>query len=175
VKRSLHPPAALLLAAAALLLAACESPAPTSVPPSVAPLFSASDGADPLHRRIVLPISGTFFNRCSGEQVTVEGEMQLILHFVTDESGGNHFVLHENDMRLTGVGLESGRKYVGSSTTNFMGQTVFPLVTTTAVVSSRLIGQGDTPDSQLFILSHLTFEIGGEVRSNHFEFRVECD
>jgi len=58
-----------------------------------------------------MPVSGTFFDECTGEEIQITGEAHLLGSITTTKDGRTRRHAHVN-LTGTGVGLTSGNEYV---------------------------------------------------------------
>ncbi len=110
----------------------------------------------------------------SGEDVHISGTMHILISVTFDERGGTHLKAIRQ-MQVSGVGLTSGDKYVGTTadqtTVNFVGE---PPANYTREYSVHLIGQGPGNNLLLRFVGHITINANGEVTALFDKPILEC-
>ena len=120
------------------------------------------------------PFQVTVENPCTGEEVTVTGEILVISHETADRTGGSHsqFVIaHRNVIGVGEAGtayrLVGGLRSIGNFTAE--GATEF---TMTAVFN--LVSQGGTDNFMLVQAFHMTISPTGEIMVTAGPFVQKC-
>jgi hypothetical protein len=122
-----------------------------------------------------IQFTGSYFNPCTGEQVTFSGTMQVTNHMTTDASGGTHLRTHTNYQNVTGTGVLSGSTYrVGTVSNEVVNDNDGPQLNATVISTVKLIGPGSTLNYFLRIVMHITINANGETTSNVQEVVIEC-
>jgi type 1 fimbria pilin len=107
---------------------------------------------------ITINIPATVYdNPCVGEQVSLSGQLHLILNVTTDSSGGYHFVSKWN-ASYTGTGLTSGATYKASESKqeSWSASQLPASHTTTSVV--KLISKGGAQNAYLYTTTTTTID-----------------
>jgi hypothetical protein len=122
-----------------------------------------------------IPVSGTLFNECGGEDVAFSGAFHIVIHSTSDGAGGLHSDITLNWHGVTGVGLTSGARYQmpeeHHSVENFNSENGF---TASNSDNFRLIGQGPDNNQVVNFLFHLTITPDGTVTASFTDFRSVC-
>jgi hypothetical protein len=125
------------------------------------------------------PMSFTFFNSCTGEEVQVAGVVHFLGRAGTGESGQFHLGAHCNP-RLSGVGLASGATYqfvqANNGQFNAVGEDGPPL-NGSNTLAFRVICQGEDgteEDFTAYLVFHFTVNANGEGTVDFQKFREEC-
>lgn len=143
---------------------------------------TAGDSSPPivLYSKDREPLEGIIIADCSGESVALSGYHSFFFKQHEDAAGGIH-VAAQLRQHVDGVGLASGRRYVGSyreQLSLFVPAGSLPLPAEGWHVSEqirlRFIGQGDTPNQLLDARRHLTITPNGEVTASFDEFQMDC-
>ena len=159
-----------LLGIAVGLTACAESTAPVAPlramnqPPSLSAVVSST--------QLTLPLKRTLWISCAndglGEDVTIEGELEIRTHSTDDGNGGVHLSTHVRPSRVTGVGEVSGLKYRGTGGT-FEGERYasdgFSAVYS-FVNNFRIIGQGPRNNLLMHMTVHQTMNASGELTAD---------
>jgi hypothetical protein len=161
---------------AVALLAACEQP-PTGIEPAgdnaARPAFSALTLTD----NQVVPISLTQFIPCAnggaGEDVTLTGNLHILLHITIANSGNVILKEHFQPQGITGLGSVSGDKYQGTGVTQDVSTGAFGS-TFTFINNFRMIGQGPGNNFQVHENLHVTVNANGTLTSFHDNFSTTC-
>ena len=151
-------------------LTACAESSPVAPlrvldqPPSLAAVVTSE--------QLTLPLKRTLWISCAnggaGEDVTIEGELEIRTHSTEDEDGGVHLTTHVRPSGVVGVGEVSGLKYRGTGGT-FQGEgqaaAGFPAVYS-FVNNFRIIGQGPGNNLLMHMTVHQTMNAGGELTAD---------
>jgi hypothetical protein len=141
----------------------------------VALVLVATAGAQTIVMKV--PVSDSFFS-CTGDFVTLAGEQTLGSHLETDSAGGLHLKLSVENRGLQGLGTPSGKKYVGTDTSET--ETQIPngaFFETTFENNVTLIRQGEDgglllgDDLRFKQLFHLTVNAQGIPTALKVEFK----
>jgi hypothetical protein len=128
---------------------------------------------------VIVPFQDTFpfsfFNDCTGEQVSGTVSLKGQLHITEDSSGGFHLRIHET-FRGKAVGETSGTKYVGPQTDHesFHDNGSTPEFTDTFTLNFRFLSAGSSDNIISHALFHITVNASGEVTSFVDNFTEEC-
>jgi hypothetical protein len=123
---------------------------------------------------VTLPISGSLFDSCSGENVDYTGTVHVVADVTVN---GNHVTLvqHEN-FHVTATGESSGATYVGdesfNDTENF--SLTSPQEELNFTEPFTLIGQGSTPNLKSLATEHVTVNADGTVTVNRIDITSSC-
>ena len=123
-----------------------------------------------------IPISGTFFNECTGESFVFEGTLHIVGHINEDSSGGAHA---GGTVTLQGQGVaSSGAKYViangSSSHGNFGVDSAGNLHYTGTFHTIRQGEDGTQDDSRALFMFHFTQNANGELTAVIDNATFEC-
>jgi hypothetical protein len=120
---------------------------------------------------IAIPISGSVFNPCNGENVTFNGVDHFTVHITLDHNGGFHADSHDN-ISVTAIG-DQGNTYVGNETDNnpFNGKVGFE---TTSTLTFSEISKGSAPNFFVQSVFHLTVHPDGTVTAFVNKFSATC-
>ena|SRR5215469_5349732 len=126
-----------------------------------------------------IPISIQVFVPCAnggvGELVDLSGNLNDLVHFSLDNSGGLHVTLHNNPQGVVGAGETTGAKYQGTGVTeehfNFSSGLPF---TFTSVNNFRIIGQGPGNNSVVHENTHITINANGTITASVDNFKATC-
>jgi len=122
-----------------------------------------------------VPISGTIFNQCNGDDVTFSGMMHIVNTYTVDAGGGTHLKTHVNYQDVTGTGAPSGVQYRVQTVTNeVVNDNNGPQTNATVISTMKLTAQGPALDYYLRIVIHVTINANGETTSNKQELSFEC-
>ena len=124
----------------------------------LAPAIARTAGAEVTS----FPVTVSFFSPCSGEQLTVSGDVKVVSHGVTDASGSQHstVMFHAN---LTGYGA-NGNQYVYVST--FLSAETIQAdwsIIATRHDTLRVISGGDANNDIFQITTHWTLTENNEL------------
>lgn len=159
-----------LLGIAAGLTACAESTSPVpplramDQPPSLAAVVSST--------QLTLPLKRTLWISCAndglGEDVAIEGELEIRTHSTDDGDGGVHLSTHVRPSGVAGVGEVSGLKYRGTGGM-FEGEhhaaDGFP-ATYSFVNNFRIIGQGPRNNLLVHMTVHQTMNASGALTAD---------
>jgi hypothetical protein len=113
---------------------------------------------------------------CTGEEVTITGEAQILGHAVEDSSGGSH-VLAKVTLKGTGVS-EAGTRFVfslmGNVESNNFEYTGNGAIEATVHESGMLISNGSKSNEIVRVLAHVTANANGELTANVLQEEVKC-
>ena len=153
-----------VVAGGALLLACTERS--TSTAPTLR--FDAVNSAN-----APAPFSTVVFNPCNGENVAIDGTIQLRFDTRNDANGGSHTVGRIFE-RGKGTGLVTGANYVFNtdSTINVNAAAIQQEVS--QIVYIRLIGQGLVPNFLGKQVLHFTVNANGDLVGVVDDFSGEC-
>jgi hypothetical protein len=131
-------------------------------------LFAASaHGADGVTVSS-FPISFSFFNPCTNENVDVSGTALVVTDTTSDDHG---LVGHSVNIAVKGIGETTGTQYVAVFTNTFTANTSDNGASTETITTyERLVTPGPGNDLLFAILFHETFDANGDlvVRFNRF-------
>ena len=118
------------------------------------------------------------FDACSGERVTVSGVQHIVGHVTRDAKGRFHYVFTRNT-KGTGIGQETGDRYILIDTVAQLNLEVLPGQTQTLSQEyhSVLLQQGEGlpgDDTVIHFLSKLTIDVNGNVTTLIEVQSVEC-
>ena len=133
------------------------------------PAAAGGQGAETFTESQTIPFDQVVHNPCSGEEIVVSGEVHLLAHQTLDATGGDHAVLLENLVRVTGTSA-TGTEYIYRLVTvqpfnNPEGRGVAPQqpgVEFSSNQSMRVIATDGTDDFILNVRFHVTVNANGE-------------
>jgi hypothetical protein len=122
------------------------------------------------------PLTVLFFDDCTGEMISGEGQVCIASSFRMDNSGGGHASFQFRS-DFTAVGLTSGRRYTehdsANDVANISGNNGQYSATFTQIYHVNTPGGGN--NLSLKELFHITFNANGEITSfNPDEFTFVC-
>ncbi len=118
-----------------------------------------------------IPVSGTVFNPCNGENVSFSGVDHFTARVTLDGGGGFHFGAHDN-IHVTATG-DQGNTYVGNQEDNFETNGRVG-VEQTFTLSFSETSKGKAPNFDVYILFHITVNPDGTVTAFVNNFRAVC-
>lgn len=136
-------------------------------------MITAGQGAVTMNTQ--LPVSFTFFNLCTGEDVAVSGTAHIVS---TSTATDNNLsgTLHSN-LTASGIGLTSGLEYRESVVANFPLETslINGQAVQTFVGRITIVAPGARNNQTSPIFMHTTMNANGEITSLEVEVpTVEC-
>jgi len=128
---------------------------------------------------VSVPVDMSVFVPCAnggaGEVVHLTGDLHTLLTFTDDGAGGFHTSSHFQPQGISGVGLDTGDKYVGTGVTrsSFDIKPPFPSEST-SVNNFRIIGQGSGNNLLIHENFHVTVDANGAVTATVDNLSAEC-
>ena len=124
--------------------------------------------------RIVVPFAIDDVNPCTGEAVSIEGELTITVQDVADAQGGEHFTFTLVPHLVRGVG-ESGATYkaVGGARSHF-NFTPGGVFNETLTDTFNLISQGGSDNFVTHFVFHVTVNANGELTVVVIQEQAEC-
>ena len=125
----------------------------------------------------VIPFTVVETNPCTGEAVSLTGELHVVTRFGFDSAGGIHSVDVTNTMGpLRGVAFVTGTVYQANETVSVTisksGPT--PQFELTMVMSEVLISQGKTPNFVVHTTVHVTVNANALPTADVLNTKAEC-
>lgn len=127
--------------------------------------------------RSTLTVDGTItFNPCSGEGVILTGQIMSVRRFESDASGTRHILISSHGQGITGVGMDTGTRYVASGP----GTTITTMISEdgpfihTAVGSFQMISPSSAENYTTHLLVRTIIDVNGELRTSLFSVVPEC-
>jgi hypothetical protein len=121
------------------------------------------------------PFSGLEFSLCTGEAISFEGNLTIILQDFVDESGQHHF-LRVVKVEATGTGLTSGTIYTVQSTfTETLNISTSPgaeIIFTSA--DSSVLNSHGSETNQILQTFAQGITVNGELKVDRFDFDLKC-
>src|SRR5438132_8728108 len=111
----------------------------------------------------VVPFSSVFPNPCTREDVTLTGNLHVLIHITENAAGGFEAKEHFQPQGITGIGA-SGTEYQGTgvtqdeTSTNSEGQ-----FESTFINNFRIISHGSSANFTVHDTVHVTFNANGEL------------
>jgi hypothetical protein len=116
----------------------------------------------------------TFFNTCTGEDVSGVVNVQTTVHVSPDSNGGFHAHIH-NVFNGRAVGETSGIEYVGPQTDHdSFNESSGGIVEETATVNFRFLSRGGADNILTHLLFHITVSPDGVVKIEIENITSEC-
>ena len=122
----------------------------------------------------VVPFSSVFPNPCTGEDVTLTGNLHVLVHMTENAAGGSEAKVHSQPQGVTGVGT-SGTEYQGTGVTQ--AQTTDnpgPQFETTFINNFRIISHGTSSNFTVHDTVHLTFNNNGDLTATVSNGSADC-
>lgn len=164
-----------LLLLAVAVSACSEVPTRSSAPPPTEhfPAFSAQEAA-PDANVIRVPVSGVFFNPCTGEDIAWSGEAVFVERFVFEPGGFHRIDLTQ--LRATGTGLLSRDNYRLQQVEALNANASFTFVTNpaTQVLAVRVVNTTSGDVLRANLLFHVTRNALGEIVVVFLRFEFDC-
>ena len=126
------------------------------------------------------PVDVMIYNACNGEWVWLTGSMHILYHDNLTPSGQLHWQTRINYHNVRGLGMTSGRTYIGVGVDQGGGSTIeYPFQTPYHYQASSqntmsLIGPGRLENYKVFMHFHLTVTPDFEWRAHFENFRLTC-
>lgn len=122
-----------------------------------------------------IPVSGTAYNDCGGEDMVLGGAMHIAVQSTTDGAGGFHYDVQVNPQGETGVGVTSGVTYQisGGHHASIYDPTGNGFTETNSQYG-RVIGPGPDNNSLFRFLFHLTVTPDGTTTASFTDFEFVC-
>jgi hypothetical protein len=111
---------------------------------------------------------------CSGEPVQLSGSFMVIFHVTVGDKGRQIDLRHDNFQGVKAVGLDTGKKYQVTGTSNIHNFYVTPGSQFTDVSQFHILGQGAGDDLRVYFTIHYTVNSDGKVTSNVENIRGGC-
>jgi hypothetical protein len=121
-----------------------------------------------------VPVSGVFFDSCTGELIFVESTVTLVTGSTVDASGGVHFGPTHFTQHGTAIGLTTGNLYVFSATQVSMENFTNPGDERTLVGVVVAISQGSEPNLISQAVFHATITPTGELTAFFTNINFQC-
>jgi hypothetical protein len=118
-----------------------------------------------------IPVNGTVFNPCNGENVTFTGVDHFTAHLTFGTSGSFHLGEHDN-IHVTAVG-DQGNTYVGNQEDALIENGRIGIELTEPLSFSE-ISQGAAPNFEEHLLLHLTVNANGSLTAFVDHFTATC-
>jgi hypothetical protein len=117
--------------------------------------------------------SGTLFDACTGEHVTLDGDLHLVTHDTVDANGGHHAKVGVNTQGLSGTGT-SGASYHLISVGEVNVETTSGASETTEVSHFKLVGSGPSDNQYFDFLLHFTVDANGDLTADTASIASGC-
>jgi hypothetical protein len=122
----------------------------------------------------VVPFFAVFPDPCTGELVTLTGNLHVLVHVTENAGGGTEMKAHFQPQGITGVG-ESGTMYQGTGVTQTMTEnSAGPQVSSTLINNFRIISHGPSDNFTVHLTVHVTVNGNGELTAEVVDTRTEC-
>lgn len=136
-----------------------------------------------------IPIPEThniYWNPCDGENIFVEGDIQLRSHIRNDSNGGSHITLREQLINVVGISLEDGDVYrlVGHTAQSEDYDSIsFNLPSSGSIsyqknIVYQMVPVGSDNDGERYfakVLIKITTNANGDSVVDGFDVKVTCD
>ena len=144
-------------------------------PPLAAILFALALVMPALAATVInidIPLSGTVFNPCNGENVAVSGNEHDTFELTFDGHGGVHVVFTGNLEGVTGVG-DQGNTYQipGAFHDQYNARVGFE---ETFTETFQIVSHGSAPNFTFHEDAHITVNPNGTVTEFHDHFSTTC-
>lgn len=139
----------------------------------VAAFFPSISKAETFH--FELPLNTTVVDNCVGENVLVQGNVDVTIEQSADDAGGTHFHLHVVS-KGKGIGLITLANYVYSTEVEDSFDMPGPPQTISheLVLNHQLIANGTFPNSYLRIRLHITLNAIGVPTAELASVEMKC-
>lgn len=121
-----------------------------------------------------VPLNATVNNACTGEPVTLTGELH-VLASIQETGNGLRISMHTQPVGATGTGSVSGATYHATGITR---QFIFldgpPPQDRTFVNNFYIIGEGSAPNFMVHTTIHLTVDADNNVTTNVLNTNTSC-
>jgi hypothetical protein len=122
----------------------------------------------------VVPFSTVFDNPCTGEPVTLTGNLHVLIHITDNGAGGFVAKEHFQPQGVTGVGA-TGTEYQGTGVTqDETASNPGPQFEMTFINNFRIISHGPSPNFAAHDTVHVTFNNNGDLTATVVNSSVEC-
>jgi hypothetical protein len=126
---------------------------------------------------LIVPMDLNAYIPCAaggtGEQVLLTGNLHIVISWISEQSGGYHFIMHQYQ-GVSGYGSKTGDKYQLTGGNRMVsnalrGPTVFTYTNT-----FNIIGQGPGNNAMLHVTYHLSSNEAGEITAWVDRLSVDC-
>lgn len=127
------------------------------------------------------PVDVIVYNPCTEEDVWLTGSMHILYHDNLTPSGQLHWETRISYHNVVGIGLASGKTYVGVGVDQGGGSTIIEPFKSpyhyeaTSQNSMSLIGKGRAENYWVFMNFHLTVTPSFEWTADFSNFRMACN
>jgi hypothetical protein len=125
-------------------------------------------------QNLTVPYNAVVTDACLGEPVALTGDLHIL---VVQQSTGNGTLImsHFQPQGVTGTGLNSGAKYLGTGITrNTTFTDAAPPFDFTFVNNFRIVGKGDANNLMVHSTIHMTVNANGLVTAEVSKTGITC-
>ena len=121
-----------------------------------------------------VPFSAVFDDPCTGEPVTLTGNLHVLIHITQNAAGGFEAKEHFQPQGIAGVGA-SGTEYQGTGVTQDATEdSPGPQFDSTFINNFRIISHGTSSNYTAHDTVHVTFNANGDLTAVVANDSVEC-
>lgn len=167
--------ASLILLFTVAISACSETSTGPSDPTATGPLPSLSTQTQAPDADVIrVPLSGVFFNACSGENIAWNGEATFVVRFLF-EPGGFHRIFVRS-LRATGTGLTSGDTYLMREAATLNANASFTFGTNPANIATHATIVNTTSGGVFngLLRFHVTRNALGEIVVVFTDLEIKC-
>jgi hypothetical protein len=125
-----------------------------------------------------IPLDTVVSNPCAvaggDELVALAGQVHAVFSVTGDANGGWHVSTHFNNQGVTGVGLTTGNKYLGTGGNRYTSRSREAIGEFTFVNRFHLISTGASSNLVIHEIVHVTISANAEVTANVLHVSVGC-
>jgi hypothetical protein len=123
-------------------------------------------------------VSGTsFYNTCTGENVTItSGTLHIVTQVTNDANGGYHIDVRGNAQNVVAIGDSTGTIYhlAGDFWGEQNGRSDGSPQVDQLVTLHNVVSKGPSPNLTIHILIHMTIDANGAVTADITSVNVDC-
>ena len=121
------------------------------------------------------PVSGQIYDFCTGETVTLSGDLHYVVKVTSNEDGTYTYRAHMNLQDVHGVGDVSGLKYVLANNYHQTQTSAPGSVSSSTRETFRLLSQGSADNEYISARFAYTYDfVTNKLTVKFDEFRFEC-
>lgn len=134
----------------------------------------AQDPEPAFEQNLIIPLDFSDMNPCTGEIITVSGDLHVRAKLSYDAQGGQHFQLAANYQGMTGFSQTTGVKYIAVSNQPIISNTIIPQEEETLLLTQRFVSQGKGENFLMDVRYHLVSTPDGGLKVTVDEFKIRC-
>jgi hypothetical protein len=138
--------------------------------------LTAAAGSQAAATHVTTPFSILMTNPCSGDDVTLNGSLDILLRATTSASGRSNFAVHQV-IDASGTGTPSGTEYAAHQVDNFEENNVTSAngaFEVTETSNLHLTTTGSDPNFVVHLTEHETVNANGEITAVTVNFASDC-